>query len=424
MPRLIPPNALKRAIDTYRRTNRALISETILISGNFKNSIQVHCDMQWHDSPRDEVIHTKAPYISFDPDLDQTQFPIKGNGFLHFLKTETGLPGELARQRMNAWIELWRYEDRSSVLSRFQSSRDETSRGAFWELYVNAFLLWQKCDVRRIPEVHGSPSPDFLITKDGKEFYVEATTIQMSREKQEHERRFEMFKEYLNQRGHDRYCIGVAVTRKGDSSIKSKFLYGSLISWLDSLTIVDNVFPKFELEANDWAFSFTAFPKSGDEVSFIQFSMHSVASTLKDDIKLRSSIKEKSHRYRKLDLDYPLILFIEEEESSFGGVEVSRAGALFGDLQVHFSLTDGSSKSGRAPNGAWVSKSGLTNRIVSAVMISRPVFLRAEFLPTPEIWLHPQPVREWDPPFHFPLYFPKDGQMIFRDGALAWTGFP
>jgi hypothetical protein len=380
--------------------------------------------MKWHDSSRERVNQMQDPYISFEPDLDQTQFPSKGNGLLHFLKTATGLTGELARQRINAWIEFWTYEDRSSVLSRFQSPRDETSRGAFWELYANAFLLWQKCDVRRVAEVHGSPSPDFLVTKDGNDFYVEATTIQMSRVKQEHERRFEMFKEYLNQRGHDRYCVGVSVTREGDSSIKSKFLYESLITWLDSLTIVNDIYPEFEFEANDWAFSFTAFPKFGDEVSFIQFSMHSGASTLKDDVKLRSSIKEKSHRYRKLDLDHPLILFIEEEESSFGGVEVSRAGALFGDHQVHFSLSDGSSKSGRAPNGAWVSKSGLTNGKVSAVMISRPVFLRAEFLPTPEIWLHPKPVQEWVPPFNFPCFFPNDGQMSFRDGVTNWNGFP
>ena len=370
------------------------------------------------------AIQTKDSFINFDPDLDQTQFPSKGNRFLHFLKTESGPSGELARQRINAWIELWRYEDRSTVLSRFQSLREETSRGAFWELYVNALLLWQKCDVIRVSEVFGSPSPDFLVTKDGNDFYVEATTIQMSRVKQEHEQRFEIFKEYLNQRGHDRYCIGVFVTRQGDSSIKSKLLYESLISWLDSLTTVGNTYPEFELQANDWAFSFTAIPKFGDEVNFIQISMSSGASIVKDDVKLRSSIKEKSHRYRKLDLDHPLILFIEEEEGSLGGVEMSRVGALFGDYQVHFSSTDGSSKSGRAPNGAWVSKSGLTNGKVSAVLISRPVFLIAELLPTPEIWLHPNPVHKWVPPFNFPCYFPNDGQMSFRDGVADWNGFP
>jgi hypothetical protein len=91
----LKPNALGHAVARQSicripfpkkfRTERHLIGLTI--------------EMKWHDSPREGVIHTKDPYISFDPDLDQTQSPSKGNGFLHFLKTETGLAGELARQR-------------------------------------------------------------------------------------------------------------------------------------------------------------------------------------------------------------------------------------------------------------------------------------------------------------------------------------
>jgi hypothetical protein len=353
--------------------------------------------------------------------------PKYGQGKSHFmnqLRMDSSEEGVLARQRLNSWIRLWDYDDRAEVLGRLESGRDETSRGAFWEIYVNALLIWQKCEVQRIPEVRNLSTPDFLAKKEGEGFYIEATTIQTAHDKRDHEKRFRTFLDYLNKQSHPRFCLGVFATKAGINSIHSKSLCKSVMAWLESLNDEVMHHRELSLKDGDWEFEFSAIPKAGIDCRMVNMSMSSGAQVVKDDLKLRRAIKSKNESYSKVKIDSPIVLVIEEENGSFGGTLISRVGALFGDWQVVFDTRDGSSRSTRRSNGAWVSGTGLTNGTISAVMISQNIFLHGDQIRTPQIWLHPEPKYVWKQPFGFDQYVPQGGEMVYREGLTEWDGQP
>jgi hypothetical protein len=363
-------------------------------------------------------------YLNYEPTGPVSKYGQGETHILNQLRMDPSEEGALARQRLNSWIRLWKYDDRAEVLGRLKSGRDETSRGALWEIYVNALLIWQGCEVQRIPAVRNVSTPDFMAKKDGEELFVEATTIQTAHDKRDHEKRFRTLLDYLNKLSHPRYCLGVYVTKAGTSSIHSKTLCRSVIAWLDGLN--DEVMHKrgLSLRDEDWEFEFSAIPKAGNDWRMVVMSMSSGASAVKDDLKLRRAIKSKSQSYRKVELDGPIVLVIEEEEGSFGDTLTSRAGALFGDWQVVIDARDGSSRDTRRPNGAWVAGSGLTNSTISGVMVSQHVFLLGSQIRTPQIWLHPEPKHVWKRPFGFDQYVPQGREMVYREGLTEWDGLP
>jgi len=341
---------------------------------------------------------------------------------LDFLKNDPTPQGDFARARLNHWIRCWNHDDQHQILGKLSDRRVESSQGALWELYVNALLRWLHCEVQRVHEIPSVSTPDFLVTYLGEEFYVECTTVQMSHLTKKHEERVNLFLDYLDSRSHAQYCLGVIVKCEGVTSIKSKSFADQVFEWLNQLNPTFGDYKSLTIAEADWIFEFLSVPRIGNGMRTVQLSMISTVSAMKDDIKLRKSIKTKSSKYKSFDVEKPLILFIQEDEKFIGEPLTSRASALLGDSQIQFNPQTGASNYIRKPNGAWTSKNGLINKTTSAVSISSYVSLWSPRIKTPQIWVHAEPRVRWCNLFDFPTYKVTGSSMYLHEGVSDWDG--
>ncbi|MFC9132885.1 hypothetical protein ACFT4A_39445 [Streptomyces sp. NPDC057099] len=300
---------------------------------------------------------------------------------------------------------------RSRLLDR---NSDANVYSALWELYLHEMLLGSGCAVEIEYQIGtGGKNPDFLVTRDGERFVVEAiwttqrlgTTTSISLPPQ--------LIDAIDRVPSPNFFLSYKLDSVGSATPSQRRLKTELTRWLASLD-PDQVIAEHErkmplpkhtwLEAG-WAITFEAIPRSpgkrGDPTSRA-IGVHPAIWVGDEPNRVFDAVKRKGRKYGDLGLPFIVAvghaaLFPEDEdtETALYGTSVEYVNAATPTL-------------GRLPDGYWTSTYDHAHSRVSGVLIVDN--------PAPWTWTKNTPVL-WQSPDHRSLPAP-----VLPTWATAWLG--
>lgn len=282
-------------------------------------------------------------------------------------------------------------------------SRGHQLRAAFWELYLHEAFDRLGFAITHELDVPGSTRhPDFLLTRDDEEFYVEAVMVLPSDKDVSSDQRKNAIYESLDKMRSPNFALWLEVNREGESSPTVKKLRSDLESWLATLD-PDEVMVQHEpgkLESlptrawtlGEWQITFWAIPKkpearrSSDIRPLGAFGPGE--ATMVDDVTpIRSTLETKGSRYGLLAAPYMIALSCDlpfVDELTFNH-------ALFGTEAVQlWANPDGSTGNRliRQPDGFWIGASPRYTRVSGVISVTHLQPWTAGSR-EPAVWLNP-----------------------------------
>jgi len=349
--------------------------------------------------------------------------------YAQYLATNSEDQAVRARRRLNAWLDLWDFEDRADVQGRLQKD-DAQFRGAYWELFLNAMFRAAGMRVTRDPlAAHGSEqTPDFLVASGDRVAYVEATSVNKSKLALSQERQYNAIIDGLEEVQRRDYVISLQVTERTSQSPSVRWLRNELTNWLDALptdALLDRQAPSRVFKQSGWSFMATARPCSPEAppTPIVMTWQVPQSNVITDGVDLRRAIAGKSSRYG--ELRHPYIVAVLED--TFMGVDPTwhRTTALFGDDVITIA-SDGQVTRRLRPPGTWTSVDGFRRHHVSGVLMQGTLQLVQPELELPQLWLHPDAGVSEIPQFPVPIArYPDDaGWAVDLDSRpVLWDGF-
>lgn len=163
----------------------------------------------------------------------------RGNESTYELLDRVSRPGLAApRPVLNEWFANWPFDDREELRARLTSKDDSNFDGAFWELYLHETYRRLGFEIERDPNVPEKEThPDFLMSKDGGEFYMEATIVgppqaQVTRQRREHK-----FTEAINDAYHPDFLIRLRRVAVGEQDPPRQAVAAAVQKWMDGLDL-------------------------------------------------------------------------------------------------------------------------------------------------------------------------------------------
>jgi hypothetical protein len=140
-----------------------------------------------------------------------------GESSFAFLDRVDGELWARTRDLLNSWVADYPQPDRTELIGRFRSKDPKDFGSAYWELLLFSLFRRSGFTVEVHPTVPGSArKPDFLITRSGRQTFVEARVVGESTERIKDASYNEYLRHELNKRvTTDRYWIGFDVRQKG-----------------------------------------------------------------------------------------------------------------------------------------------------------------------------------------------------------------
>lgn len=315
------------------------------------------------------------------------------------------------RNLLNNWFDKYPEDEKDELRLRFKNEFDET----LYELFLHELFLKQGFKLCVHPTVpNTSKRPDFLVSKNGTEFYLEA---KVAKDKSSHEKSIEnkigSLYDSLNKINSPNFFLRILdlqfKSTKQPNSKKaiayiekelSKFDPDEIIKLIPIDTFSIDGLPKIEYQDDDFKILLSIIPKSSQgrgqawilpigiypNISFIGGSAESI----------KSSFEKKALRYG--DIDKPYIICINSSSDKWTS-DYDAFNALFGSLQVTWSSDPNNQdeRLERAKDGIFLGKDGPQYTRVSGALITR---FNIGSLYETEYWFakHPFAKRELD--FH------------------------
>jgi len=286
------------------------------------------------------------------------------------------------RDILNEWFERYPNSEKHELKTRFKFSFSST----FYELFLHELFLMQGFVLEPHPDVVGSTKkPDFLVTGNGIEFYLEAkeSTDKTDADKSI-DRRINSLYDNINKVCSPNFFIRISdLILKSSKQTSSKKLIRFLeleISKCDPDIIFQYIQERgldgsdpITYEDEDLKLIISLIPKSldirGDE-SIRPIGIYPIISTWgSSDNSIKSSIKKKATRYGLLDKPY--LICINSTSDKFTDDTVVKS-ALFGSLQLVFlsNSTKREQRWERALDGVFKNSIGPQLTRVSSVLIT------------------------------------------------------
>lgn len=327
-------------------------------------------------------------------------------GIASALAHSTSSVADIARKNIDAWISHWPSDDDAELLGNLTSNRDSQVQAACWELYVNSLLRSLNFQTKKLNHREGMKTPDFLVTKDSKSFYVEAAV-----RNPDEDLLWESLVVDLKQVKRSDYTVFLSLEFRGAKPPSSKKIADQIQKRLDQLveTADPHAFSaaqEFEVSSDGWAFKAAPLALMGTaEMEMVAAHSSGSLMPINDDIALRAKIEEKRKKYK--DLDLPLVLAILENSFSVSDAYVHRFDALFGSsiLQI---FSDGRTKLGRDDNGLWTRMP--RKKDCAALLLSHSSPLTRPKSEAPELWINPQLETDGINLFSVPVIYGKTGE--------------
>lgn len=332
------------------------------------------------------------------------------------------------RKLINKWYSNFPREHRQDLKSRIKSGDDSSFNSAFFELYLHEFLKKLEYSVEIHPNVSGINSrPDFLVTKNDEEFYLEATcSEQRSASEEAKEKIKNTFLDELNKIKSDNFFIGIETKGNPEFQPSTKDIKRELRSKLQNLdpdkyegaNFKD--LPKWTYTFGEWELTLFPIPKKrsarGKKSNIIGL-ISPEASFVDDFTPLKKSVQNKANKYKKFDK--PFIIAVNVLNSHID--EITLFDALLGKEQFEFKISNPENhKLVRKKNGAFLNQNGPTNTRVSAVLLGESILPWSVSQLGLTLFHHPWANIKYEGELNIlPRYTPNDNKMEYIEGLAT-----
>ncbi|GAA4670476.1 hypothetical protein [Streptomyces youssoufiensis] len=279
------------------------------------------------------------------------------------------------RSVINEWWSHFPDQARPSLRSRLRDrNSDANVYSALWELYLHEMLLGSGCTVEIEPQIgtRGN-NPDFLVTRDGKQFVVEAIWTSQRLGDALSNPLPPQLSDAIDGVLSPNFFVSYKVDRAGAATPPQRRLKAGLTRWLASLD-PDQVavqyehkvpLPKHTWQEADWRITFEAIPRSpgkrGSPTSRT-IGVHPAIWVDDESNRVLEAVKRKGGKYGDLALPFIVAVghaavFPEDEDTET---------ALYG-TSAEYAHTSAPT-SGRMLDGYWTATYEHTHSRVSGVL--------------------------------------------------------
>ncbi len=331
----------------------------------------------------------------------------------------------LGRLRLNSWLRDWKYPDKKDLLARLNSKSAADHDGAVWELYLNSLFRYLGFHVERDPLKASGKTPDFLITRLGRRYYVEATSVSRgpSSPTQKH---WESLVNKVDAIQREDYSITFHPSKTSNKAPRAKQIIKQITAFLDAIDYEQlcrsGIWnrPETLVKDNDWEIRVSPLAKKpiGRSEYFIALCGNADSGLISDLEDLRTKISKKRKRYGRLDA--PFIIAILENSFAASNDRWHRFGALFGNEALRLS-PNGTTKSIRIENGIWSDRKK-ESYVEGLMLVDR---LQSTFpeLGRPELWINPNIESSiLEAEFPFPYLRLEEELYNFTPTNFSWDG--
>ena len=331
----------------------------------------------------------------------------------------------LGRLRLNSWLRDWKYPDKKDLLARLNSKSAADHDGAVWELYLNSLFRYLGFHVERDPLKASGKTPDFLITRLGKRYYVEATSVSRgpSSPTQKH---WESLVNKVDAIQREDYSITFHPSKTSNKAPRAKQIIKQITAFLDAIDYEQlcrsGIWnrPETLVKDNDWEIRVSPLAKKpiGRSEYFIALCGSADSGLISDLEDLRTKISKKRKRYGRLDA--PFIIAILENSFAASNDHWHRFGALFGNEALRLS-PNGATKSIRMENGIWSARK--KESYVEGLMLFDRLQITFPELGHPELWINPNIESSFlEAEFPFPYLRLEEELYNFTPTNFSWDG--
>lgn len=324
-----------------------------------------------------------------------------GESTFEFLSRVAGPVWDQCRALITQWLDDYPASDRWGLRARLRSADDRVFTSAFWELYLHEMYRRDGWAIKIEPMVPNSPNrPDFLVSKGGRSYYVEARCTFEGGDLGAAARLKAVYAA-LDSIDSGPFHLAVTVVEVGASSPPTRFLRRSLEGWLAGLDPdaeghnlgFDDAARRFDWKHEDWNLIFTPIPRRADvrdapaERPLGAFIPNTAAFI--DDIgSLRHALLEKGSRYGALE--HPLVLAINVG-SGFHD-EDDTIQALYGTVGWRFDINSPETEPTPVITepGFWGPPGRPTRRHIAGLLLAEGMHYGRVARYSPTFWPHPE----------------------------------
>jgi hypothetical protein len=312
---------------------------------------------------------------------------------------------ERVRSAMNAWFGRYPAHKVNDIRGRLESNDDVEFHGAWFELYLHELHTQLGFEVTVEPTLPDGGQPDFLVTRDGSSFFLEATIIG-DRGTMGRTRRIARVTAAINRTHSPDFWLHVEIEKEGQDAPPMRDVRRRLERWVGTLdwhAVREAQEVAFDLDAlpstnaiaGDWSFAFRAWPRRpedrGADPGRAIGAYPSDGAAFDHPGGLKERLEDKAAKYP--DPGWPVVLAVRLDRLSASADDVRVA--LMGPSIGRPSATNPRhiERTGQFGTGFFRDESGRwRNRHVAGVLVwdieLRPWSI-ARCAPT--LWLHPEP---------------------------------
>ncbi len=317
-----------------------------------------------------------------------------------FLRRVAGPVWDQCRDLIDDWLATYPESDRASIVGRLRSGNDEQFTSAFWELYLHEMYRCAGWRIQVEPDVPGATtSPDFLMTKDGVSYYVEARCTFERRDDQGAGARLRDISTAVDQINSGPFHVGVTAVQLGGQAPSTRRLRNDLERWLHGLhpdtvglSLSDDDPNRFEWRCDDWHLVFHPIPRSVEARSRpaqrpLGAFLPAEASVIDDIGTLRAALDDKVNKYG--DLPHPLVIAINIGSGFHDECDTEQV--LYGTVgwQIDLSNEDVEAVPVLTNEGFWGWPGKPARQHVAGVLLAEGVHYGRVAQYAPAYWPHP-----------------------------------
>lgn len=331
-----------------------------------------------------------------------------GESTYRFLDRVAGPFWDQCRTLINEWMASYPESDRGALQARLRSDDDRVFTSAFWELYLHEMYRRDGWTIHIEPTLLGvTTRPDFLVSKSGESYYVEARCTFEGSDRGA-TGRLQSIYDSLDSIDSGAFQLAVTAVRIGASSPSTRVLRKKLKNWLEQLDpdtgdyFLSDDDPERRLEwvHEDWNLVFHPIPRHASVRGVraqrpLGVFVPEGASFINDIDALRDALAEKGSKYG--ELDYPLVLAINVCSGFYDNRDTEQS--LYGTIGWRFDFNDPSA--GAVPvltepgNWGWPGQSAHTH--VAGVLLAEGLHYGRVAQYSPAFWPHPNPAMSIEP---------------------------
>ncbi len=271
------------------------------------------------------------------------------------------------RNTLESWFANYPLQRRTDLRERFRSDDDQNHEGAFFELFLHELLTRLGFSLEVHPEIPDASSrPDFLVSDDHLQFYLEATVSgHRSGPFSRHPNEIDVI-DKLNTLTSSQFGITVHMEGTLSRTLSRGDVVRPFKELLESHDPEDvqgeidkhgsNAAPSQRIECGNWTLEGWLWPISPEEQrndSNRQLVIGHHRGAFTDcATPVRNAVREKARKYRNLDA--PFVLAVNTRDMFYNATQHDLE-VLFGNEQLVYSIDnlDATTRIGREPNGVW-----------------------------------------------------------------------